>query len=96
MSFGIGSPIFEEAALVSRVRDFLEKVEDTLDSEGDRAECAREICSRRNGMLVEDLQALRGLEAKMETLRSRYPGILAEVGPLVNRARHVFFGPTAE
>lgn len=79
--------------MVSRVRGFLDEVEDLLQPGVDPELAAGLIERRRGGKLRGDVALLRDAQSRLSRLREIYPGLAAEEGPLLERARAVLIDP---
>ncbi len=79
--------------MVSRIRGFLGEVEDLLENGVDPDLAAISIERRRGSRFRGDVALVRDAESRLSRLRKLYPGLPAEEGPLLERARRVLIDP---
>ena len=75
--------------MLSRVRGFLGDVEDLLVPNVNPQLVAGLIERRRGAKLCNDVEAVRETQNRLLRLRSLYPHLVAEEGPLLERAREL-------
>ncbi len=79
--------LMEECSVVSRVRQLLDIVADATRSARSPSEAARLVRSRATGCAESGLADLADVGDRLAYLRSRFPDLKVEEGPLVARAR---------